>query len=205
MSTKKTSKPSSHTPDSLQKLADTGTKEALSEISAFMKEATDPDKVEYARMCMSDCADRYYSPTNAEEEHQWMIRTMMHEHEVILMDLLIDQDDLQTEVEVLTAEKEISSAICAASPKKASKWKNFTCDDLLTEVQGDLEQMLNEIEYESAWIAQAATLITVERYQDIPPEHLSLLFPVNSDECACDECADKDDECDCDECVSGSQ
>jgi hypothetical protein len=184
-----------HTPDSIAKLADTGTREALDELMQFINQTPDTDKITYTTEHFARCAQLYYAPKTEEEEQQWIIAKLKHIHQKILIDLMIEQDEIQTEIEELVVENQITNAVYKTQPKKVKVWKSFATEDILKDLQKDHQMILDEIEYESAWVAQATSHITVERYKEIPPEHLEILVPdVMDEECDCEECmADKDD------------
>ena len=193
----KKSNPTSHTPESIQKLADTGTKEAIIELEHCMEHTADPDKCAYAREHYNRCLELYYAPKNEAEDTQWAITKLLYHHRMILSDLSFDQDELQTMLEEITLETQINEAVCAKHPTKAKKWAHFSLTDVLKNIQDDHQEVLDEIEFETAWVAQAESMITVERYQNIPIEHLSVFEPFDDESDIEDE-----DECFCDECMS---
>lgn len=178
-------------PGDLQKLANTGTKEAIAKIEQYLKLEKDEEKRAYAEMALEECEFIYYQPMNEKEDQEFMLSELIRRRKLDLEDLMMEAGAVQMKMDKLMLEKKVHDRIIAKNKDKKEVWQYNYIPDLLFSEKEALQQLADVIAYEEAWIAEAKKMITTARYKNIPDHHLEhFSFEFDED---LDESADEED------------
>lgn len=160
------------TSSELQKLAQSGTKEAIAKIEKYIKAEKDIDKRNYAEMMLEECEFVYYEPTNEKEDDEFMLCALITMREQNLDNLFVREDAIKMRLAKLALEKKVHDKVLSKNKSKQDAWQYNWMQDFVMMEEGDLQAVGDEIAYEEAWIAEARKMITTKRYKTIPAHYL---------------------------------
>jgi hypothetical protein len=177
--------------DELQKLAHTGTKEALEKLQSLSEQDLPEETRAYVHMALEECEFFYYQPTNESEEHDMTLALMIRGREKVI-------ERIETELEA-KKEKEaqydidlaIHTQVIQDNPKKEKDWQYFE-PILFSGDAIDNETDTELLLYQKEWIQEAKKRIKHEKYKTVPANYLdSWDLPDDDDECLCPDCIEE--------------
>jgi hypothetical protein len=179
----------------LYELADAGTKESIIKLEKYLKSEKNADQKALIQIALDECEFRYYTPTNDKEEDEFYLAKQIQlrkqkierlEEELLELAEVTDQCDL---------EAKIHAKVLAKHKDRKAEWEyKFMPEALFHGFRGH-DEIASDIDYETAWIAEAKKSITTPRYKTMPDrflEHYDIADNDGTDDCGC--C---DDSCDC--------
>lgn len=160
------------TASELQKMAQTGTKEAMEKIEKYIKTEKDADKREQAMLALEECEFFYYEPTNEKEDEEFMLSALIMRREEDLEDLFLEAERMDMRLGRLALEKKVHEKVLAKNKSKKEVWENNWMEEVVVMEKQELQEIEDEIAYEEAWVAEAKKMITTKRYKNIPAMYL---------------------------------
>lgn len=189
----------------LQKLAHSGTKEAIEKIEKYIKLEKDYEKRSYAQMALEECEMFYYQPKNEKEDEEFMLGELIRRKERKIAEKMMEVDDIEERIEKLMIEKKVHEKVLAKHKNKKEEWKYNWLQAFVTMEENKLQEIKESLEYDEAWVVEAKKMITTARYKNMPARHLEH-FDFNFDENSFDDEEDDcecDDDCDCEDVFKG--
>lgn len=156
----------------LQKLAHSGTKDAIKKIEKYTKEEKDPGKRAYAEMALEECEMFYYQPTNEKEEKDFDLCKLIRKKEESVEDKKLEIEKLKSILEKSELEGRVHKKVLENNKKKKEDWQYNWMPDFVAWERGELEKIKNDIAYDEAWVKEAKKMIKTERYKNIPARYL---------------------------------
>lgn len=182
------------TEEELDKLAESGTKEAIAKIEAYLKVEKDQEKKAYAQMALDECELFYYQPQNEKEEDDFLLCVLINRKQDALDELYIKAGQIQDNLDRFRIEQKVHKRVIAGNKDRKDIWQYRYIDDLITYDLERLEEIKDDIDYEETWIAEAEKMIKTPRYKKgIPSRHLYQfdfgleddLFEDDAHDCGC--------------------
>ena len=177
----------------LQKLAHSGTKEAIEKIEKYIKIEKDYDKRAYAEMALEECEMFFYQPKNEKEDEEFTLSELIRRKERYIDDQTMKMCDIKERIEKLMLEKKVHEKVLAKHKNKKEEWKYNWMQDFVSMEENKLQEIEDGLGYDEAWVAEAKKMITTARYKNMPARHLEH-FDFNFGEDSFD---DEKDDCDC--------
>lgn len=190
----------------LDKLVESGTKEAQAAIKQYLKAEKDEEKRELAQRALAACEAQYFEPQNAKEEQEFILCKLISMRERELVEL--EEEAVQSELELdkLALEKKVHEQVMAKHKDKQQAWADHWIEDMRQAEKNNLKAIEEDLEYQTAWVAAAKRMITVPRYKGGIDarhfEHYDFLFDEEVEECCGGECEHEQHQCDDDSCVT---
>lgn len=152
-----------------------GSEASLKKLSNFILKEKDSDLREFAQLAYDEAEYFYYSPKGEKEEQEFLLAKMVYERDTRLWELLVKADAAKLELQRLDADRRIHRRLMLELKKKmkmklAEEWQYRFSEDYCQMVQHRLQELENDIAYESAWLAQAKAMITTKRFTNIPAD-----------------------------------
>lgn len=180
----------------LQKLAQAGTKEAISKIEAYIKSEKDVSKKALAEMFLEECEFDYYQPKNEKEEEDFLLCVLIDLKQKKIGDMQDEINEIEAGLFKFSLEQKVHAKVLAKNKNKKEDWKHHYMDDFVSFDKNKIAELLDDVAYEEAWVAEAKKMIVNARYKKgIPERHLSHFDFGFDDESADDGCCDCDDDC----------
>lgn len=189
----------------LQKLAHSGTKEAIEKIEKYIKLEKDYEKRSYAQMALEECEMFYYQPKNEKEDEEFMLGELIRRKERKIAEKMMEVDDIEERIEKLMIEKKVHEKVLAKHKNKKEEWKYNWLQAFVTMEENKLQEIKESLEYDEAWVVEAKKMITTARYKNMPArylEHFDFNFGEDSFDDEEDDCECNDD-CDCEDVFKG--
>lgn len=190
----------------LDKLVESGTKEAQAAIKQYIKSEKDEEKREMAQRALAACEAQYYEPQNDKEEQEFILCKLISMREREIGELEEEATQSELELDKLALEKKVHEQVMAKHKDKQKAWADRWIEDLRQAELNNLKALEDDLEYETAWVAAAKRMITTPRYKGGIEarhfEHYDFLFDEEVEEDCCgDECGHHhcDDDC-CETC-----
>jgi hypothetical protein len=188
----------------LDKLVESGTKEAQAAIKQYLKSEKDEEKREMAQRALAACEAQYYEPQTEKEEQEFILCKLISMREREIGELEEEAAQSELELDKLKLEKKVHEQVMAKHKDKQTSWADHWSEESRQIELGNLKAIEDEIEYETAWVAAAKRMITVARYKGGIDarhfEHYDFLFDEEVEDCCGGEC--EHDHCDDDSCVT---
>ncbi|GEM_PF-1018113 len=154
-----------------------GTKDSLDKLTSFIIETNNTELREFANIAYGEAEYFYYSPKNKQEERDLELAFLIHEREEHLIKLLAEADRLSVLIKKDKLEQEIyDSLMKKQNTKKKVEWQYRYMGDIHG-CQARLQEVEEDIEYESAWLKEALGMMKTKRYENLPEsvfEHMRL-------------------------------
>lgn len=153
-----------------------GSEASLQKLSDFMLKEKDNDLRQFAQLAYDEAEYLYYSPRNEKEEQEFLLAKMIFERDTRLWEFLGKADAAKLELQRLDVDRRVHHRLMLnlkkqkAKTKTAEEWQYRFSEDYCQTVQHRLQELENDIAYESAWLAQAKAMITTKRFTNIPAE-----------------------------------
>lgn len=157
----------------LNQLAHAGTEVALGVLRKFIQEEENEDLRGYAEIAQEEAEFNYYSPQNEQEEADFLLaRTISHRQEN-LWGLEGKADSARLELRELDLNRKAHQKLMASltDKEKIDSWKYNFSEDYYFMIKQRVEELDEEIAYETAWLEQARQLVKTKKYQT-PPVHI---------------------------------
>ncbi|MDO9231412.1 MAG: hypothetical protein Q7U36_02980 [bacterium] len=189
----------------LQKLAHSGTKEAIEKIEKYIKTEKDYEKRSYAEMALEECEMFFYQPKNEKEDEEFMLCELIRQREQSIDDMTMKIDGLEIRLEKSDLDGKVHAKVLAKHKNKKKDWEYNWMPDFVSFEENELKKIKEQIEYDEAWVAEAKKMITTARYKNMPTRHLGHFnfnfggdsFDDEKDDCDCE------NNCDCDDVFKG--
>ena len=191
--------------DELQKLAHSGTKEAIEKIEKYIKTEKDAEKIAYAQIALKECEMFYYQPRNEKEDEEFMLCELIRQREQSIDDMTMKIEGLEIRLEKSDLDGKVHAKILAKHKNKKKDWEYNWMPDFVSFEENELPKIKEQIVYDEAWIEEAKKMITTERYKNMPARYLEH-FDFNFGEDYFDdeeENCDCEDDCDCEDIFRG--
>ncbi|MFA6159597.1 MAG: hypothetical protein WC678_00715 [Parcubacteria group bacterium] len=189
----------------LQKLAHSGTKEAIEKIEKYIKIEKDYDKRAYAEMALEECEMFFYQPKNEKEDEEFTLSELIRRKERYIDDQTMKMCDIKERIEKLMLEKKVHEKVLAKHKNKKEEWKYNWMQDFVSMEENELHKIEEDLGYDEAWVAEAKKMITTARYKNMPARQLGHFnfnfgedyFDDEKDDCDCE------NNCDCEDVFKG--
>jgi len=184
----------------LQKLAHAGTQEAVDRLRGYVESESDSEIRAVAELALEECEFLLYQPMNEKEAEDLLLRAMIDRREREIDELTMEADAIRMRLEKLTLEKKVHDKVLSKHAGKKKDWTPYWMGEFIGMSEEELKEIDDEIEYDFAWVTEAAKMIATEKYRTMPSFFLryfdlDLDDEHSDDDCDCDDC---DGECDCD-------
>lgn len=190
----------------LDRLVESGSKEAQATIKQYLKSEKDEEKRELAQRALAACEAQYYEPRSAKEEQEFILCKLISMREREIAELEEEAGQSELELDKLALEKKVHEQVMAKRKDKQKTWSDRWSEELRQAEANNLKALEDDLEYEKAWVAAAKRMITTPRYKGGIEarhfEHYDFLFDEEvEDECCGDGCGHHhcDDDC-CETC-----
>ncbi len=153
-----------------------GSEASLKKLSDFILKEKDKDLREFAQLAYDEAEYLYYSPRNEKEEQEFLLAKMAQERDTRLWELLVKADAAKLELQRLEADRRVHRKLMLDFKKQKKKtsvteeWQYRFSEDYCQTVRHRLQELEDDIAYESAWLAVAKGMITTKRFLKIPAE-----------------------------------
>ncbi|MEI7749911.1 MAG: hypothetical protein WCJ25_02810 [Candidatus Moraniibacteriota bacterium] len=184
----------------LQELAHAGTQDAVDLLRKYVETESDSEIRAVALLALEECEFLLYQPMNEKEEEDLLLRAMIDRREREIDDLTMEADSIRMRLEKLALEKKVHDKVLSKHVGKKKDWAPYWMSEFVGMSEEELKEIDDEIEYDVAWVTEAAKMLTTEKYRTMPSVFLKY-FDLGLDDgysdgdCDCDDC---DGECDCD-------
>lgn len=179
------------TESQLSAWAHEGTVESVEKIRAFIDKTEDEELRGYAELAYGEALYLAYSPTNDEEERDFLLGRMIFRNETRMCDLFMQQMPLERLVAQGEVDHDVHEVLMkGASESERETWKyNYSPDYYVCE-QGKLKEVQAEIAYIEAWLKQAKKMFKIDKYRTAPVEVYENIHddgeePEDEKACAC--------------------
>jgi hypothetical protein len=191
--------------DRLMTLAHAGTKEAVAKLEAGIKAEVDEEKKEMLKLALEECQYFYCQPRNKKEEDDFHLLELIKRKDQRLMNEYRRQTALQSRVAFAEQELRVAKEIFKKFPTRGEfpDVGVWVAQDMLTMAKQDLEEAERNIEDGELFIETAKSLITTERYKNMPVGFMdSVHFDDEGEDDSFDnfEEYEEDDCCCCEDC-----
>jgi len=148
----------------LHDLADQGTKESIEEIENFIKSAKNEDEKGFAEIALSEASFHYYCPENKEEAHDYELCELIAKREGNHLTNVMKLEEL--EYSLIHAKLDEEVHIMVMEETENESWQYNCIPDIVNSLESQIEDLKDTIAYDEEWIAQAKSLIKVEKYKE---------------------------------------
>lgn len=186
------------TEEKLQKLAHSGTEEAIEKIKNYIENEKDFDKQQYAMMALEECRMFYFQPKNEKEEQELMLSELIWKRKQNADDLSFKIEKLKDKLTEAILDGKVHDKVLAKNKDKKEEWKFNWSRDAVTSEKDRLSEIEKDLEYLEAWIDQAEKMITVKRYKNMPSQYFETFGSEVEDDC--EEFCDCGEDCCEEEC-----
>lgn len=183
----------------LHGLADQGTKESIEEIEDFIKSAKNEDEKGVGAVALSEAWFHYYSPENDEEEHDYELCELIAEREHSFYKNVMKLEDLEDDLFRAKLNEEVHAKVMEKTGNK--DWEYNCIPDIAILLEAKMSDLKKEIAYDEEWIAQAKSLVKVEKYKENLSKVLEFISEDIDFEEDDDDYYDCDEDCDCRSCM----
>lgn len=152
--------------------------EGVGRLEAFIAAESDRELRDFAALALGEARYAYYGPKTPEEERQYLLAQIIHEREERLMKAVAKADEVKCSLRRVDVERDVHTALMKhATAAQKEAWEYSFMEDFYASERNRLSSLEDDIAYQSAWIREAGKMITLKKYQHIPPsifEHLHL-------------------------------
>jgi len=176
----------------LDKLVESGTKEAQAIIRQYLKSEKDEEKRELAQRALEACEAQGFEPHNDKEEKEFILCKLICMREKKIVELEEEADQSLLELDKLGLEKKVHAQVMAKHKDKQGVWGSYWVEESRQLESNNLKAIEDELAYETAWVAAAKRMITTPRYKGGIEarhfEHYDFLFDEEVEDCCGGEC-----------------
>jgi hypothetical protein len=166
----------------LNQWAEAGTKDALEDLNKFIQNEKNAALRDYAEFVRGEAEYSYYSPQNEQEEKDFLLARLVWRRQEKLWEVEGKADAARLELKELNADRQTHQKLLKnlKDKNKKKEWQYNFSEDYFVMIKQRLEEMEEEIAYETAWLEQARKMVKIKKYQ-APPVHIFKHIHFNGD------------------------